>query len=161
MLKLSYIKKYIHKLCELSYRKSPWADAAKEGAAPCKKQPEPPNSPQTEQKCIHWSQMDLSMVSEQPKLWKESKGKLFHYFLVVLEITSYGYTEENGLTVPQLSLFVLCSLNNPITSPSYEKFKANICYKNKKLIKVTNLKLLTPTGLPVSTIIGLHRILAK
>lgn len=152
---------YIHELCELCYRTIPWADAAQGRAPPCKKQPRPPNSPQSEQKCIHRSQMDLSMVSEQTKLWKESTGKLFNYFLGELEITSYGYTEENDLTVLRLSLFILCSLNNTITSWSCEEFKANSCYKNKKYTKVINLKLLPSTGLPTCMSIGHHKILTK
>lgn len=132
MVTLFYIEKSIHELCELSYRKTPRAGAAKGEATPHKKQPGPPNSPQSEQKCIHRSQMDLSMVSEQTELWKESKGKLLHYFLGVLEITCCGYTAENGLTVPQLSLFIPCRFNNTITSSSCEEFKANGCYKNNK-----------------------------
>lgn len=100
------------------------------GCSPPKKQPRPPNSPQSEQKCIHRSQMDLSMVSEQTKLWKESKGKLLHYFLGVLEITSYRETLQKMVCLSLSFLFSLCSVL--LTLWSREEFKANSCYKNRQ-----------------------------
>lgn len=78
-----FIYTYIHELWELSYSKTPWANAAKGGAASPKKQPGPPNSPQSEQKCIVRSQMDLlSLVSEQTKALKRIQDKVYDTILL-------------------------------------------------------------------------------
>lgn len=132
----------------LFYRKTPWVDVAKGGAAPWKSS----QGHQTHHSLSRNACLEARWICEawcQNRLSFENNPRqhLWHYFTGVLEITSYRYHCRKWMIVPQCSLFIMFSLITLSLADLVRNFKEIAVIKITKRQRAFVWKFLTSTGL--------------